>query len=226
MTELQKTLFDMADPEYKEFHQRLMPTVDPDTVIGVRTPVLRTFAKKFSKTPEASDFLAALPHKYYEENNLHAFVIEPTRGFAEAAALTENFLPYIDNWATCDMFLPREFKKHPQELLPYIKRWISSSKPYTVRFAIGLLMKLYLDENYKPEYLEAVAAVRSDEYYVKMMAAWYFATALAKRYDDAVKYISGHRLDPQTHKMAVRKACESNRISREVKAELRAIPEE
>ncbi len=220
--DIQKELFKLQDEEYKSFHSRLMPTVNPELIIGVRVPLLRKLSKEFAKTAEAQDFLLTLPHRFYEENNVHAFVIEEIKDFDEALAKTEEFLPYIDNWATCDMFLPKVFKKNTDKLLAKIREWICSDKPYTVRYAIGLLMKLYLDEEFNEEFLELAASVKSEEYYVNMMIAWYFATALAKQYDAALPYITDRRLETWTHNKAIRKAIESNRIDTATKHFLRA----
>jgi 3-methyladenine DNA glycosylase AlkD len=200
-----------------------MPTVNPETVIGVRTPDLRKLAKEFSKTPEALEFLKILPHRYYEENNLHGFLIETIRDYDIAIDAVDAFLPYIDNWATCDLISPKVFKKHLPELYGKIKVWLKSDRTYTVRFGIGMLMSFYLDDNFRPEMPELVAGIRSDEYYINMMIAWYFATALAKQYDAALPYIQEKRLDKWTHNKAIQKAIESYRISDETKAYLRAL---
>ena len=223
MTELQKKLLEMQDLKYRDFHSKLMPTVSYDAVIGVRVPQLHKFAKEFAKTDESKAFIKQLPHKYYEENNVHAFVLEQIKDYDTAIEETEWFLPYIDNWATCDMFLPKVFKKNTDKLIVKIYEWIKSEKPYTVRYAIGLLLSLYLDDEFKTEYLEAVAAVRSDEYYVNMMIAWYFATALAKQYDATLPYITEKRLDIWTHNKAIQKVIESNRISKETKEYIRSF---
>ena len=200
-----------------------MPTINPDTIIGIRIPVLRKFAKDFSKKDVAKDFLNQLPHKYYEENNLHAFILETIKDYKSALEKTEEFLPYIDNWATCDMFFPKVFKNHTDDLLSHIKRWLESNSVYTIRYAIGLLMKLYLDENFSPEYPELVSSIRSDEYYVNMMIAWYFATALAKQYDTAIEYLTNKKLDTWVHNKTIQKAIESYRISDETKNYLRTL---
>jgi len=216
-------LLSLTDAKYKEFHAKLMPTIDPDLIMGVRIPVLRKFAKEFAKTDEADRFLRILPHTFYEENNLHAFTLEQIKDFDRALLETERFLPYIDNWATCDMFLPAVFKKNTDKLISKIYEWIESGKPYTVRYAIGLLMKLYLDEGFKEEYMLKVAAVKSDEYYVNMMIAWYFATALAKRYDSAIKYLTDKRLGVWVHNKTIQKAVESYRIPEEIKKYLKTL---
>ena len=216
-------LFMMRDEEYKNFHAKLIPNVDRDCIIGVRTPDLRKFAKEVFKNGNYTDFLNSLPHKYYEENNLHAFLIEQIKDYDLAAAETERFLPYIDNWATCDMFLPKVFKKNTEKLLAKIKEWIKSDKTYTVRYAIGLLMRLYLGDNFKEEYMIMVSEIKSEQYYINMMAAWYFATALANRYDTAVKYIEERKLDKWVHNKAIQKASESSRIDTETKKYLKTL---
>ena len=221
--ELKQKLFEMADADYKNFHKRLIPTVNPDRIIGIRTPVLRSFAREFSKTPEAEEFIKILPHNYYEEYNLHAFIIEAIRDYDRALYETERLLPYIDNWATCDMFMPKIFKKNTDKLLGKIREWLKSGETYTVRYGLGLLMGLYLDEKFSPELLELAAEVRSEEYYIKMMQAWYFATALAKQYDAALACITEKRLDDWVHNKTIQKAVESNRISPETKAYLKTL---
>lgn len=220
---VQARLFQMQDLTYRAFQCKLMPTVDPDAVIGVRTPELRKFAKEFAKTPEAADFLLGLPHRYYEENNLHGFLIETMKDYGRTVAALNAFLPYVDNWATCDLMRPRVFRKHLPELLEQVKVWLASGGTYTVRFAIGMLMTFYLDEAFQPEYPAMVAEVRSREYYVNMMTAWYFATALAKQYDAVLPYLQQRRLDPWTHNKAIQKAVESCRITDEQKAYLRGL---
>jgi len=223
MTDLQKRLFDLQDKEYKEFHQKLMPTVNPDCVIGIRTPVLRKFAKDFAKEDGAEKFLNSLPHKYYEENNLHAFLLMDEKDFDTALAKTEEFLPYIDNWATCDVFKPKVFAKNTDKLIGKIDEWIKSGKTYTVRYGTGLLMSYYLDENFKEEYAKTVSQIRSDEYYINMMTAWYFATALAKQYDFVIKYLTEKRLPRWVHNKTIQKAVESFRISPETKEYLKTL---
>jgi len=222
MTELQKRLFSMQDIKYKEFHCQLMPTIDSDTVIGVRSPRLRKLASEIRNDSKTDAFLHSLPHKYYEENNLHAFIVAGFRDYGKALEYTENFLPYIDNWATCDAFAPKVFGKKREDFLPVVKKWIVSDKPYTVRYGIGMLMRFYLDDEYFSEDLLALAAdIKSDEYYVNMMVAWYFATALAKQYGSAVRFINAKRLPVWTHNKAIQKAIESRRISPETKEYLR-----
>ncbi|MPM08311.1 hypothetical protein SDC9_54623 [bioreactor metagenome] len=221
--EIQRRLFELQDLGYKDFSSKLMPTVNPETVIGVRTPDLRKLAKEYSKTPEASDFLKILPHTYYEENNLHGFLIETIKDYDAAITAVDAFLPFIDNWATCDLMSPKVFRKHLPELYEKIIVWLKSDKTYTVRFGIEMLMSFYLDEHFKHEMLELVADVRSEEYYINMMIAWYFATALAKQYDAALPYIQNQRLEKWTHNKAIQKAIESYRISDESKAYLRTL---
>ena len=220
---VQVRLFEMQDLKYRDFQCKLMPTVNPKTVIGIRTPELRKFAKAFSQTPEAEEFLQSLPHKYYEENNLHGFLIERIKDYDGVIAALDDFLPYVDNWATCDLIRPKVFQKHLSELSDQIKRWMASDHVYTIRFGIGMLMTFYLDEQFLPQYLEWVANVRSEEYYVNMMIAWYFATALAKQYDAALPYIQQHCLQPWTHNKAIQKAIESYRITDEQKTYLRSL---
>ncbi len=221
--EIQGRLFELQDMKYKEFHCKLMPTVDPETVIGVRTPQLRALAKDLLKKPETMEFLNLLPHKYYEENNLHSFIICTIRDYNKAVEEVDRFLPYVDNWATCDQMSPKVFKKHLPELYIKIQEWLGSGKTYTIRFGIGMIMGLYLEEAFTPDVLELVAQVRSDEYYVNMMIAWFFATALAKQYDAALPYIQQLRLDKWTHNKSIQKAVESYRITDEQKAYLRTL---
>lgn len=216
-------LFALQDTKYRAFQSKLMPTVAPETVIGVRTPLLRNLAKELAGTAEAADFLRVLSHAYYEENNLHAFLVEKIRDYDAALAETERFLPYIDNWATCDCFSPKVFAKHKDELLTPVRRWLLSEKLYTVRYAIGMLMRHYLDADFRPEYLAWVADVQSEEYYLNMMRAWYFATALAKQPDDTLPYLTERRLDVWTHNKAIQKAVESYRIPPELKQHLREM---
>ena len=216
-------LFALQDMKYQAFHSRLMPTVPPETVIGVRVPLLRRLAKQLAGTREAEVFLHSLPHTYYEENNLHAFLLESIRDYPAALAAVEEFLPYIDNWATCDGFCPKVFARHKAELLGSIRCWLASDRPYTVRYGIGMLMRYYMDEAFRPEYLAWAAGVRSEEYYVNMMRAWYFATALAKQPEAAMPWLTGQRLDVWTHNKTIQKAVESDRITPEQKQALRAL---
>lgn len=223
MNELQKQLFSMQDLSYRDFHSKLMPTIDKETIIGIRTPQLRKFAKEFAKAEEREQFLNDLPHQYYEENNLHGFLLEMEKDYGKLVDKLDAFLPHVDNWATCDMMRPKVFKKHLPELLAKVEEWLSSEQVYTVRYGIGMLLSYYLDEEFKPEYLEMVANIRSDEYYINMMIAWYFATALAKQYDVTIKYIEEQRLDIWTHNKAIQKAIESYRVTDEQKKYLRTL---
>lgn len=216
-------LFEMQDLKYRDFQAKLIPTIDKENVIGVRTPRVRALAKEVAKDPDIHDFLADLPHTYYDENNVHAFVIEQIKDYETCLKEVERFLPYINNWATCDMESPKIFAKHTEELLEPIRRWLASGETYTVRFGIGMLMTFYLDEKFAPEYPEMVACVRSQEYYVNMMIAWYFATALAKQYETAVTYLENNRLDDWTHNKTIQKARESFRITAQQKAYLAGL---
>ena len=220
---LRQQLFAMADPSYKSFHCALIPTVDPDTVIGIRTPMLRKFAAEFAKTEDAAAFLRDLPHRYYEENNLHGFLLEKIKDYDTLIAELNRFLPHVNNWATCDMISPKIFKKHLPELFEQIRTWLKAEDTYTVRFAIGMLMKFCLDESFDPAGPGLVAKIRSEEYYINMMIAWYFATALAKQYDAILPYLEERRLDPWTHNKAIQKAVESRRITAEQKEYLRTL---
>ena len=220
---VQAELFEMQDLTYRDFHAKLMPTIDKETIIGVRTPMLRAYAKKFRKTADAVTFLEVLPHKYYEENNLHGLLIEQIKDYPSCIAAIERFLPYVDNWATCDMIALRTMKKHLDVFIQEVYSWMASDHPYIVRFGIGMLMRYYLDEQFKTEYPEKVAEIKSDEYYVNMMRAWYFATALAKQYDQILPYLEEKKLDTWTHNKTIQKAVESYRITPEQKRYLRTL---
>jgi 3-methyladenine DNA glycosylase AlkD len=222
-TYIQNALLLMRDLKYLEFNAGLIPTVSKDTMIGIRTPKLREFAKQLNVTPDASRFLSQLPHKYYEENNLHGLLINLIRDFNEAVSLLDIFLPYVDNWATCDIISPKSFNIHPKELPDKILQWINSDHTYTVRFGTGVLMSWYLDEYFDPKYPKLVSAIQSEEYYINMMRAWYFATALAKQYDIVIKFFENHMLDAWTHNKSIQKAIESRRISQETKLYLRSL---
>lgn len=221
--EVIKELFSMQDLEYKNFHSKLIPNIQEETIIGVRTPALRKYAKAFAKSNQAEQFLKCLPHRYYEENNLHGFLLEQIKDFEPCMEEVEKFLPYIDNWATCDVLAPKAFKKNLPELFKKIKVWIESDKTYTVRFAIGMLMRYFLDEEFDIRYPRMVAKVRSDEYYINMMIAWYFATALAKQYEEILPFIENRQLDTWTHNKAIQKAVESRRITPEQKTYLKTL---
>ena len=216
-------LFALQDLKYKEFQCKLMPTVDPEAVIGVRTPALRRLARELEGTEEAAAFLQSLPHRYYDENNLHGFLLSLVKDCEETVAGLEAFLPYVDNWATCDLISPKAFRRHPNQLPEQARRWMASQHTYTVRFGIGVLLEFYLDGAFQTEYLDWAADLRSGEYYVNMMIAWYFATALAKQYDAALPYLLNRRLDSWTHNRAIQKALESRRVPEEQKAYLRGL---
>ena len=211
------------DLKYRDFQAALVPNINKETMLGVRTPEMRKIAKDFFNSPDAASFLNTLPHKYFEENLIHFFMLAMIKDFDECITAVEKFLPYIDCWPVCDQSSPKVFKKKHQELLPYIKKWISSSHVYTARFGMRMLMNEFLGEDFKPEYLELVANKKGEDYYLKMMAAWYFATALAKQYDATIPIIEQHRLDPWTHNKAIQKAIESFRVSDEHKEYLRTL---
>ena len=223
LTKLQKQLFELQDLKYRDFHSKLMPETDKETVIGIRTPVLRKFAKEFAGTSEAEAFLRQLPHRYYEENNLHMMLITGIKDYEKCMEEIQRFLPCIDNWATCDYPAPKCFARHKDQVLEEAKRWISSGETYVIRYGIGMLMRLFLDEDFSSEYLEMTAAVQSQEYYVNMMIAWYFATALAKQWDATVPYIEQHKLSDWVHRKTVQKAVESYRITPEQKEDLKGF---
>ena len=223
MTEIiREHLYQLQDIKYKDFHTKLIPTVNPDTVIGVRTPALKAYAKQL-RGLDVSEFLADLPHKYYDENNLHGFLIMSIKDYGEGLAALKSFLPYVDNWATCDLLRPVSFQKHRPELLEEIKLWLKSEHTYAIRFGIEMLMVHFLDEDFKPEYLEWLAEIRSEEYYVNMMLAWYYATALAKQWEATLPYMENCRLDKWVHNKTIRKAIESFRVTDEHKACLRKL---
>lgn len=223
LTKLQKQLFELQDLKYRDFHSKLMPETDKETVIGIRTPVLRKFAKEFAGTSEAEAFLRQLPHRYYEENNLHMMLITGIKDYEKCMEEIQRFLPCIDNWATCDYPAPKCFARHKDQVLEEAKRWISSGETYVIRYGIGMLMRLFLDEDFSSEYLEMAAAVQSQEYYVNTMIAWYFATALAKQWDATVPYIEQHKLSDWVHRKTVQKAVESYRITPEQKEYLKGF---
>ena len=223
MDAIQEKLFALQDLNYRQFQAKLMPTVDPEQIIGVRMPALRKLAKELKGTAEAEAFLRTLPHRYYDENNLHGLLLCARSGYEETVAGLDIFLPHVDNWATCDLLSPRAFRTHPPQLPGQIRRWLDSGETYTVRFGLEMLMSFYLDECFRPEYLDWAAEVKSEEYYVRLMVAWYFATALAKQYDAALPYLTGRRLEQWTHNKTIQKAVESYRITSEQKDALRAL---
>lgn len=214
-------LFKLQDKEYREFQSKLIPNINKERIIGVRTPLLRQLSKKIIKENNYSDFLNDLPHKYFDENQIHAFIISEIKDYDECLFEFNKFLPYIDNWATCDQSSPKIFLKNSDKLINEIKRWIKSKDTYTIRFGIGMLMRIYLDDNFKPEYLKMVSNIKSDEYYVNMMIAWFFATALAKQYDSTIEYIINYKLDKWVHNKIIQKSIESYRISKEKKEYLK-----
>ena len=216
-------LYALQDPSYQAFQAKLIPNLPPEKIIGVRTGELRALARELTRRGEDAAFLARLPHRYFEEDQLHAFLISDVRIYGEAIALLDAFLPHVDNWATCDQMSPKIFSRHRGELIGEIDRWLASDHVYTVRFAIGLLLRWYLDDMFLPEYPERVAAVPHGEYYIDMMRAWYFATALARQYDAALPYLVQRRLDVWTHNKTIQKAIESYRIPPERKAYLRTL---
>ena len=223
MTKLQAALFDMQDITYRDFHSRLIPNIEKDRVIGIRTPILRKFAKEYAKTDDAQKFIRELPHYYYEENNLHMMIITGIKDYDTCVIEIERFLPYIDNWATCDLPVPKCFYKNKEKLLDNVISWIKSDDTYTIRYGIETLMSIYLDDAFESSYPRLVSEVISDEYYVNMMIAWYFATALAKQWEAVIPYIEEKRLPEWVHKKTIQKAVESYRITDEQKKYLRTL---
>ena len=221
--ELHRELKNRQDLKYRDMQVKIIPNIDPGSIIGVRTPELRTMAKEMQRSADHVDFLKDVPHKYFEENQLHSFIISGMKDADECMEELERFLPYVDNWATCDQMSPKVFKKHKEMLLEPIKKWLSSDKTYTVRFGVGMLMEHFLDDDFDPKYPEMVADIRSEEYYVRMMQAWYFATALAKQYERVLPFIEEKKLDAWTHNKAIQKSVESYRISDEQKQYLRTL---
>lgn len=216
-------LSELSDPTYRDFHAGLIPNISPETILGVRVPALRKLARELRCSAEAQEFMAALPHEYYDENCLHGLLINDIKDFGATVSALDAFLPYVDNWAVCDLISPRSFKSRPPELAAHVRRWLESSHSYTVRFGIGVLMSFYLDEGFEPAQLEAVAERCCEEYYVNMMVAWYFATALAKQPEAALPYIENRRLSRWTHNKAIQKSIESRRIPDETKAYLKTL---
>lgn len=220
---LEKKLFEMQDLKYRDFHSRLLPGIYKETIIGIRTPMLRKFTKEYAKTPEADLFMQELPHRYYEENNMHMMIASWIKDYEKCLAQVKRFLPYVNNWATCDLPAPKAFAKHKDELLPEIGSWIASDETYTIRYGIGMLMTFYLDADFRPEYLKMAADVESEEYYVNMMIAWYFATALAKQWDATIPYLKERMLPEWVHRKTIQKAIESYRITPEQKVYLKTL---
>ena len=220
---IRQELFRHRDEGYRALQAKILPTVPAERIIGVRTPALRNYAKELTREGTAAAFLSNLPHAYFDEDQLHAFLLSEIKDFDRCVAAVDRFLPYVDNWATSDQLSPKCFKKHRQALLPYIERWIDSGETYPVRFGVGMLMQHYLDEAFDSRYLQIVADIRSEAYYVNMMRAWYFATALAKQYEAALPYLEQRQLDPWTHQKAIQKAVESYRVSAEQKQYLKTL---
>ena len=216
-------LMEVKDDSYREFQAKLVPNIAPETILGVRTPEMRKIAKEVFESPDREAFLSSLPHRYYEENLIHFFVISMIRDFDECVRAVEAFLPYVDCWPVSDQATPKAFAKNHQKILPYIKKWIASEHVYTARFGIRMLMNEFLGEDFRAEYPQLVAAKKSGEYYLNMMSAWYFATALAKRYNDIIPYFEERRLDEWVHRKAIQKAIESYRVSEEHKEYLKSL---
>ncbi len=221
--EILSELFKMQDIKYRDFQVKLIPSKTVDDMIGVRTPELKKYAKELLKREDIGEFLEILPHEYFDEDQLHAFIISGIKDYDKCMSEVIRFLPYVDNWATCDQLSPKVFKKNRTELVKQIKKWIESKETYTVRFAIGMLMGHFLDEDFDIKYPEMVAKIRSDEYYINMMIAWYFATALAKQYDVILPFIEEKKMDIWTHNKAIQKSVESNRITPEQKEYLKSL---
>lgn len=220
---IQDRLFELQDLEYKEFHSKLMPTVCEEKIIGVRVPQLRKFAKELNKSEYKTEFLSTLPHKYYEEDNLHAFLIEQIKDFDECISALDNFLLFVDNWATCDMMAPKVLGKSPEKLYEKIEEWVKSSHTYTVRFAVVTLMKFFMNERLDEKHLKLISSIKSDEYYINMAIAWYFATALSSNWEMVIPYIEKQKLDKWIHNKTVQKAVESYRITKEQKEYLKTL---
>ncbi len=222
-SDIQKTLLSMQDKKYAAFQAKLTPNLTLEDFIGVKTPDLKKFAKQLYKEGDYQEFLSDLPHKYFDENQLHAFIIAEIKDYGTCIKEVNNFLPYVNNWATCDQLSPKAFTKNKDALLKEIKSWIKSKETYTIRFAMGNLMRHFLEEDFNPKYPEMVAKVKSKEYYVNMMIAWYFATALAKQYDTIIPYITENRLETWTHNKTIQKAVESDRITPQQKDYLKSF---
>lgn len=221
--DINERMLELADKKYAEFQAKLTPNINSDLFIGIRVPDARKLAKEIYKSGEYSDFIKALPHKYYDENMLHGLILSEIKDFEKCLDEVQFFLPYVDNWAVCDIMSPKCFKKNKEKLLPVIVDWIKSSEEYTIRFGMEMLMSHYLDEDFRPEYLEYVAVVRSDRYYVNMMIAWFFATALAKQWEQSILYLENDRLDDWVHNKTIQKARESFRITPEQKEYLKTL---
>ena len=222
MDKVKEKLFKLQDKKYQEMQVKIIPNINSDTIIGVRTPELRSYAKELLKEDYKS-FLEEVPHKYFDENQLHAFIISELKDYNECIKYVNNFLPYVNNWATRDQMSPKVFKKHPDELLEEIKKWLKSKDTYTIRFGIGMLMKYFLDDKFDSKYLDLVSSIKSDKYYINMMISWFFATALAKQYNETIKYIEEYKLDKWVHNKTIQKSIESFRITKEQKEYLKSL---
>lgn len=223
MKNIKDKLFELQDKKYRDFQIKLIPNISSNNIIGVRTPELRSYARELVKNNNYEMFLGDLPHKYFDENQLHAFIISELKDYDECILYINKFLPYVDNWATCDQMSPKIFKKHHDKLINKIKIWIKSKETYTIRFGIGMLMQHYLDSDFKAEYLKLVLGIKSKEYYVNMMIAWFFATSLAKQYNSSIPFIENQKLDVWVHNKTIQKAIESYRITKEQKEYLRSL---
>ena len=223
MEKILKELFKLQDKKYRDFQVKLIPGSSIDKMIGVRTPDLRKYSKELIKENNYKEFLDELPHNYFDENQLHAFILSEIKDYDKCINYINRFLPYVDNWATCDQMSPKIFKKNKDKLLLEIKKWLKSKDTYTIRFGIGMLMQHFLDEDFKKNYLKLVSKIKSNEYYINMMIAWYFATALAKQYKDTIPYLEDKILDKWTHNKTIQKAIESYRITDEQKEYLRSL---
>ncbi|MGN0654658.1 MAG: DNA alkylation repair protein [Oscillospiraceae bacterium] len=222
--EIEEKLFSFADEKYRDFHSSLMPTIPKENIIGVRVPDVKNIAKEFRSREDIGEFLCDLPHRYYEENNLHIFIISAIKDYETCLAEVEKFLPYIDNWATCDGSNPKALLKQPNKFYEKIKVWLKSDKTYTVRYAVDILMnRVYLEDNFSVEHLDLASSIVSDEYYINMAVAWYFATALAKQYESTLPYIEKQKLPVWTHNKAIQKAIESRRVTDEHKEYLKSL---
>lgn len=216
-------LFALSDEKYADFQAKLTPTIDRKTMIGVRVPAARNLAKELYRSGAYADFLRELPHAYYDENMLHGLILSECKDYDACVSLVDDFLPHVDNWAVCDIMSPKCFKKNKDRILPKIVGWSASGATYTSRFGIEMLMTHFLDADFKPDYLAIPAGVRLEDYYARMMVAWFFATALTKQWDATLPYIEENRLEPWTHNKAIQKATESYRISDDRKAYLRTL---
>ena len=222
--EIRERLLSLSDEKYRDFHSALMPETEKEKVIGVRAPVVKKLAKEYFSHPDINEFLSDLPHKYYEENNLHSFIVSMIKDYDECLSAFQKFLPFIDNWATCDGAKPKVFLKNPDRIYPEIKKWFSSEDTYSVRFAVVILMdRVFLEDNFSKEHTDLISSLQTDEYYIHMAVAWYFATAIAKRYDDIIPYIENRILDRKTHNKAIQKSVESFRVPDETKAYLKTL---